>query len=283
MHIHHDLHTHSTASDGVLSPTALVARAAQRGITHLALTDHDTISGLAQASAAGDENGVVVIPGVELSTDWSGHSLHVVGLGIDASSPRLGEGLDQLQAIRRDRAERMDKSLRARRIEGVLEEARMLAGSGMVTRTHFARVLVQRGHGNSMDKVFRHFLRRGKPGYAHADWPAMEEAVAWIRDAGGVAVLAHPFAYGLTRSWLRRICEAFRAAGGYGIEVTTGTASSNIVGSAAALARRYGLAASQGSDFHDPALPWVELGRFHPLPDDLQPVWGLLNSTAETG
>jgi predicted metal-dependent phosphoesterase TrpH len=277
MRSHYDLHSHSTASDGVLPPGEVVARAAGQGVSHLAITDHDTVAGLEEASVAAQRHGLVLVPGVELSTDWSGRGLHVVGLGIDTAAPELLSGLSTLQAIRRERAQRMDRSLRARRIEGILEDAQALAGEAMVTRTHFARAMVQRGYGASVDKVFRHYLRRGKPGYARVEWPAMEEVVGWIRTAGGVAVLAHPFAYGLTRAWLRRICAAFAAAGGQAVEVCTGTASGNTVAAAAALARRFDLAASQGSDFHDPSLPWVELGRFQPLPDDLTPVWRLLS------
>lgn len=280
---HYDLHSHSTASDGTLAPAALVSRAASRGITHLALTDHDTVSGLAEASDEALRHGVSLIPGVELSTQWSGRSLHVVGLGLDADNAQLKAGLERLEAVRAERAQRMDKSLRGRRIEGVLAEAQALAGDAMVTRTHFARVLVRRGYGDSIERVFRHFLRQGKPGYARADWPSLEEIVSWIRGAGGVAVLAHPFSYGLTRAWLRRICAAFAEMGGEAVEVSTGTASENTVRAAAALAKRFGLAASQGSDFHDPDSPWVELGRFRALPDELTPVWQLLPAAPARG
>lgn len=272
----YDLHSHSTASDGTLSPAALVTRAAEHGVSHLALTDHDTVAGLASARAAAAQAGIALIPGVEVSASWQGRQLHIVGLGVDAAHPDLVEGLQRVQALREQRAQRMDESLRQRRIEGVLAEARALAGDGQVTRTHFARVLMARGYGSSMDRVFRHFLRRGKPGYARPEWPAMEEAVAWISAAGGIAVLAHPFGYGLTRAWLRRICAAFVDAGGGAVEVSTGTATANTVASAAALARRFNLAASQGSDFHDPAMPWIELGRMLPLPADVEPVWHLL-------
>lgn len=272
----YDLHSHSTASDGTLSPAALVARAAEHGVSHLALTDHDTVAGLAPARAAAVQAGVALIPGVEISASWEGRSLHIVGLGVDATQPDLVAGLKSVQALREARALRMDESLRRRRIEGVLVEARALAGDGQVTRTHFARVLMERGYGASMDRVFRHFLRRGKPGYVRPEWPAMAEAIEWINAAGGLAVLAHPFGYGLTRAWLRRICAAFVDAGGRAVEVSTGTATANTVASAAALARRFNLAASQGSDFHDPAVPWIELGRMQPLPVDLEPVWQLL-------
>jgi len=272
----YDLHSHSTASDGRLAPAALVRRAAAHGVTALALTDHDTVTGLPEASAEAERIGMRLISGAELSAAWEGRSLHVVGLGIDPEHPRLRDGLERLQALRRERAERMDRRLGQKRIHGVLEEARALAGDAMVTRTHFARVLMRRGYGSSLDHVFRHFLRRGKPGYVKTEWPVLAEAVDWIRAAGGVAVLAHPLAYGLTRTWLRRICTAFAEMGGRGVEVVTGTSGANAVESAAALARRSGLAASVGSDFHDPEMPWVELGRLRPLPPDLVPVWQLL-------
>lgn len=276
----YDLHSHSTASDGVLAPAALVARAAERGVSHLALTDHDTVAGLDEARAAADRASMTLVPGVEISTSWHGRHLHIVGLGVSPGHSALATGLARVQALREDRARRMDDGLRRRGIDGVLEQAQGLAGGGQVTRTHFARVLLGRGYGGSMDRVFRHFLRRGKPGYARTEWPAMEEAVEWIVAAGGVAVLAHPFGYGLTRAWLRRICEAFVAGGGRAIEVSTGTATHDVVASAAALARRFGLAASQGSDFHDPGMPWIELGRMPPLPEDLEPVWRLLSPPA---
>ncbi|MBA1146550.1 PHP domain-containing protein [Ectothiorhodospiraceae bacterium WFHF3C12] len=276
----YDLHSHSTASDGALAPAQLVQRALAHGVTHLALTDHDTVAGIAEARGAASHQGLVLIPGVEISASWSGRHLHIVGLGVEPDQPALNQALEHIQGLRADRARRMDEGLRRRGIEGVLESARGLAGDAPVTRTHFARVLLQRGYGGSMDRVFRHFLRRGKPGYARVEWPAMADAVDWIRGAGGIAVLAHPFGYGLTRAWLRRICEAFVDAGGQGIEVATGTSSANMVSAGAALARRFGLAASWGSDFHDPALPWIELGRMPPIPEDLQPVWTLLPETA---
>lgn len=276
-----DLHSHSTASDGVLTPEALVARAAQRGVTHLALTDHDTVDGLARARVAAAHHGLALVDGVELSTRWQGRDLHIVGLGIEPGHPALAAGLAHLQRLREARAVRMDESLRRRRIVGVLAQARALAGAGQVTRSHFARVLQQRGYGRSLDQVFRHFLRRGKPGYARVEWPDMADAVGWITSAGGVAVLAHPFSYGLTRSWLRRIGSAFVEAGGGAVEVCTATTPANTVSAAAALARRYDMAASRGSDFHDPSLPWIDLGRMPALPQDLRPVWALLPTRAD--
>lgn len=269
----HDLHTHSTASDGVYTPAALVARAAAAGIEVLALTDHDTTAGLAEAAAAARETGIRLIPGVEISTTWQQKTLHVVGLNIDAEHVPLQAGLRQLDAIRAERAREMARRLEKAGIPGILEAAEALAGNGMLTRTHFAHCLARLGLAVDVRDVFNRYLTAGKPGYVSTRWADMDTAIAWIRAAGGVAVLAHPQRYQLTGSWLRRLLGEFREMGGAGLEVLSGTAPPGDVQSSTALALRFDLLASCGSDFHGPDEGWPKLGRLPGLPAGLKPVW----------
>lgn len=271
----YDLHTHSTASDGAYAPAELVRHAHAAGVTHLALTDHDCTDGLLEAQAEAARCGLKLIPAVEISTTWQGKSVHIVGLNISPDCPALQQGLARLQAQRMTRAEEMGRRLAKDGIEGGFEAARSLAGFGMITRTHFAQYLASLGLAGSVRQVFERYLVQGKPGYVHTEWAGMEEAVGWIRNAGGVAVLAHPQRYPLTGSWLRRLLTEFKAAGGEGLEVVAGASSLGDIQSSAAAARRHGLLASVGSDFHSPDNAWLKLGRLQPLPTDLTPVWSL--------
>ncbi len=273
----YDLHTHSTASDGSYSPAELVRQAHAAGISHLALSDHDCTNGLAEAQAEAAVCGLTLIPAVEISTSWHGKSVHIVGLNIDPVSLPLKEGLARLQAMRVTRAEEMGLRLAKEGIAGAFEAARNLAGAGMVTRTHFAQFLTSIGLAGSVRDVFDHYLVHGKPGYVHTEWVTLEEAVDWIKHAGGVAVVAHPQRYKLTGSWLNRLMMEFKAVGGEGVEVVTGNASLGDIQSSASAARRHGLAASIGSDFHSPNSPWLKLGHLPDLPIDLTPVWSLWN------
>lgn len=271
----YDLHLHSTASDGTLTPGELVAQAVAAGIDRLALTDHDTTSGLAEARAAAVRHGVRLIPGIEISTSWQGKTLHMVGLNLDPDSGSLRHGLAGLRTLREERAREIGRRLAKYGIPGSFEAARRTAGEGMVTRTHFAQCLFEAGLAASLRDAFDRYLAQGKPGYVATRWADLAEAVGWVRAAGGVAVIAHPQRYKLTGSWLRRLLGEFREMGGAGLEVVSGTAPPGEVQSSAEYARRFGLLASSGSDFHGPAQGWPKLGRLPPLPAGLVPVWSV--------
>lgn len=274
----YDLHTHSTASDGSLAPADLVAAAAAAGIDVLALTDHDCTDGFAAAVVAGDRYGVRVIAGVEISTSWQGRQIHVVGLDIDPHCSELRLGLSRLKSRRLERAAAMGERLSRQGIAGIGEAAQQRAGSGMVTRTHFAQVLFERGLAASPRDAFDRYLAQGKPGYVKTEWASLEEAVCWIGAAGGIAVIAHPLRYPLTGAWLRRLLAEFRELGGRAIEVASGTAPPGDVQAACAHALRHGLLASCGSDFHGPEQVWPKLGRLPPLPASVVPVWSTWSS-----
>lgn len=275
----YDLHCHSTASDGALSPTELVQRAHQCGVTSLALTDHDTVSGLNEARTAATAAGIKLIPGIELSTSWQNKCFHIVGLNIDPEYPPLREATRNLQIMRIERAEKIADKLEKKRIPGALEAVKKAAGEGMITRTHFADFLLSQFHVSTQQEAFDRYLGAGKAAYVATTWSDMEQAINWIIQSGGVAVLAHPLRYKLTASWMKRLLAAFKDAGGQGIEVVTGRYNSDEINLAAGYAKRFELAGSVGSDFHSPANQWVELGRLAPLPEDIKPVWELFNNT----
>lgn len=271
---HHDLHCHSSYSDGLLPPGELVARAAGRGVRVLALTDHDEVGGLAEASAAARELGIEFIAGVEVSVSWGGQTLHVVGLRIDSESPSLRAGLDRIRTGRSARARRMSEGLAQAGIAGALEGAQAYAANPrLVSRTHFARFLVERGHARDMQAVFKRYLTAGNPGYVPHEWASLEEAIAWIREAGGLAVLAHPGRYRMENWQREEMLERFRALGGVAVEVVTGSHTPEQYASWAKAAQRHGLLASCGSDFHGPGESYRDLGELPPLPSLCTPVW----------
>ncbi|MGA7984308.1 MAG: 3',5'-nucleoside bisphosphate phosphatase [Burkholderiales bacterium] len=268
-----DLHSHSTASDGALAPGDVVRRAAAQGVEMLALTDHDQLDGLQEARQAARETGTVLIDGVEISVTWRGVTLHVVGLGVDLGNPALNAGLERVRSGRVERAQEMGRSLERSGISGSFEGALALAANAaMVSRTHFARYLVQCGHVAGTREAFRHYLVPGKPGYVRHNWAQLADALRWIGDAGGHAVLAHPGRYALSASAMESLLAEFRAAGGRAIEVVTGSHSPDQYALFGALAIRHGLAASRGSDFHGPD-EGVELGSLPALDPRLRPVW----------
>lgn len=278
MHKSPDLHTHSTASDGTLSPEALIDHAAAAGVEVLALTDHDSTDGLAEAQTAASRRGLRLVPGVEISVTWGGRTVHVVGLRIDPGDPELCRGLARLLEYRAWRAEEIGRRLSKAGIEGAYSGAKALARGRLVGRTHFARFLVQRGIAPDERVVFKHFLVSGKPGHVPGDWADLESAAGWIRAAGGQAVLAHPARYRLTRTRLLALLGAFREVGGVGLEVVSGGHSRDDCFTFAGHARELGLLASAGSDFHGPQVsisthPWVSLGRLPALPDGCTPIW----------
>ena len=268
-----DLHSHSTCSDGRLSPAELVAAAHAAGVTTLALTDHDSTAGLAAARVAGEGVAMRLINGVEISVSWADRTLHVVGLGIDPNAEPLRLGLARLQAERRRRAERISARLARAGAGDTLREAKQLAGDGQIGRNHFARVLVARGLCRTTAQAFKRYLRPGKPGHAAADWAALDEAIDWIRSASGIAVLAHPLGYGLTGAWRRKTVAAFAAVGGQAIEICTGTTRACQIQTVAADATAHHLLGSVGSDFHGLHQHWLGLGRLSALPAGIIPVW----------
>jgi len=260
-------------SDGVLAPETLVERVAEAGIDVMALTDHDSIDGVEAAVSAGSKLGVYVIPGAEISVSWQGGLLHILALDVDINDQTLRQGLALQRERREARAVAMGERLAAAGIKGCLEGARSYADGPSIGRPHFAAHLVEGGFAKDKAAAFRKFLRPGKPGYVSCDWASLETVISWIKSAGGRSVIAHPARYRLTASKMARLCEVFKALGGDGIEVVSGTHSAHENNMASGVARRFGLMASKGSDFHDPLQTWLGFGRLPVLPEDLTPVW----------
>lgn len=270
-----DLHTHSIRSDGALTPTELVQQAARAGVQVLALTDHDSVLGVPEAAAAARELGLQLIPGLELSTSWKGMSVHIIGLGVDLASPGLSEGLARQASARGNRARQIAERLEELRVPGAYEGALRLAGGepDRISRTHFAQWLLAEGRVNNLQGAFDRYLGNRKPADVPMPWLDLPEAVNLIRSAGGVAVLAHPGRYPLTRTKLRTLIGFFTEAGGEAMEVATATEKPDMIRYLGQLATQGGLEASQGSDFHGPHMPWIHLGRFPELPAGCRPVW----------
>lgn len=272
-----DLHCHSTVSDGWLLPGDVVRRAARNGVEVLALTDHDEVSGLDEAQAAAEAESLHLVNGVEISVSFLGETVHIVGLGIDHHDPALLAGLAQVRGGRDERARRMSEALAEVGIRGALEGARRFARNPeLVSRAHFARHLVSTGLMPDVNTVFRHYLTKGKPGFVEHVWASLDEAVGWIRGAGGIAVVAHPARYRFSNAELEQLFDRFVACGGEGVEVVSGAHSDDDVARFATLARRRGLLASRASDFHGEHESPVDLGRCASLPPDLAPVWASL-------
>ncbi len=276
-----DLHCHSTASDGLLKPDELAERARNRGIDLLALTDHDGVSALAAMRVAAESRGIGFVDGVEISACWGGSGIHVLGLGIDPQNAGLVAGLQGIRDSRASRARAMGESLAKAGIEGALEGAMAYAGNpSLLSRTHFARFLVQAGHANDVKNVFQRYLVEGKPGYVEHQWARLEDAVNWIRDSGGQAVVAHPGRYALTETEMREFLGTFKDLGGAGIEVISGAHTPDQNGDFAVCARQFGFLGSRGSDFHGPGESKVDLGKVMALPAGIEPVWNVLMEKA---
>ncbi len=276
----YDLHCHSTVSDGLLSPSELVTRAAERGVKFLALTDHDDVDGLEEAAQAAAQHGITFINGVEISVSWRSHTLHIVGLRIDPKNPALVAGLHGIRSGRRRRAELMAESLARSGIGGVLAGAyRYAANPDIIGRTHFARYMVEAGHCKDVASVFKRYLVKGKPGYVPHQWAELQDAINWIRGAGGIAVLAHPGRYtagrkAMGKSTLQELLQEFTDMGGQGIEVVTGSHTPPQYAEFARYATQYGLLCSCGSDYHGPGESYRDLGRLPDLPLECKPIWG---------
>jgi len=268
-----DLHTHSNCSDGALTPAELVARAAAAGVEVLALTDHDTVAGLTEADHSAGVHGLRLVPGVEISASWRAQAIHVLGLWIDPASAELRSVLEMQAERRRARMRKICARLEKLGLPGPLLLAAVEAHPGLPTRAHLANAMVAGGHVSRADEAFRRYLGAGKPANVAAEWPALDVVVGWIRAAGGVAALAHPARYALSAGARRQMVADFAAAGGAALEVVTGANGAQHVEGVAALAVKYGLMGSVGSDFHDPQLTWNPLGRSLKLPDCVTPVW----------
>ncbi|WP_353214686.1 PHP domain-containing protein [Salinisphaera hydrothermalis] len=266
-----DLHTHSTASDGHLSPAALVARAKSRGVQRLALTDHDTIAGIPEARRAAATHDIDLIPGAEISVTWQRRTLHVVGLGLDIDHPVLMDGLARHQDERETRAADIGERLARIGLHDGLARARAHTDGGQITRSHYADLLVADGLARNRQDAFKRYLRPGRPGYRRTVWAELPEVIAWIHAASGTAVLAHPFGYGCSGAWRRRMVAAFAEAGGDALEICTGVSSLEQESQSARDAREHALAGSVGSDFHSPEQIWLDIGRVRPLPSSVIP------------
>lgn len=268
-----DLHCHSTASDGSLSPKALVERAIAQQVDMLALTDHDGTEGIEQAQLAASGSALTLVPGVEISTTWQNQTIHIVGLNIDPNNEQLRLGLAEIRQKRSERAVKIAEKLEKAGIDGAYQGACQFASPVMIGRVHFARFLVESGHADNINQVFKRFLVNNKPGYVSTDWVTIEQAVNWINDAGGQAVIAHPGRYKMTATKLKRLITEFKQAGGVGIEVISGRQHPEEVKTLAKLANQFELLASRGSDFHSPDNVWVELGKLAELPQSVTPIW----------
>ncbi|EGO8685526.1 5'-3' exoribonuclease [Escherichia coli] len=279
----YDLHSHTTASDGCLTPEALVHRAVEMRVGTLAITDHDTTAAIAPAREEISRSGLALnlIPGVEISTVWENHEIHIVGLNIDITHPLMCEFLAQQTERRNQRAKLIAERLEKAQIPGALEGAQRLAQGGAVTRGHFARFLVECGKASSMADVFKKYLTRGKTGYVPPQWCTIEQAIDVIHHSGGKAVLAHPGRYNLSAKWLKRLVAHFAEHHGDAMEVAQCQQSPNERTQLATLARQHHLWASQGSDFHQPC-PWIELGRKLWLPAGVEGVWQLWEQPQNT-
>jgi hypothetical protein len=277
-----DLHSHSRYSDGSLSPTELVALAAKAGVKALALTDHDSVSGVPEAQEAAREHGITLIPGVEISAIWGEQNVHIIGLQVDIHHPVLVAGLALQASARARRALAIGERLEALGLSGAYQGALALAREPeSISRTHYGQWLLASGHVTHVQQGFDRYLGPRKPASVPMPWASLEDTVSWIVQAGGVPVLAHPGRYPLSRTKMRDLMTAFQAAGGVAIEVATATEKPDMVQYLGQLAQQRGLAASQGSDYHGTPAPWIALGRFPKLPKGCAPVWQLWGWAAD--
>jgi hypothetical protein len=272
--MHYDLHCHSTRSDGLLIPADVVRRAAGRGVDVLALTDHDELAGLGEAREAAREAGITLIDGSELSVSWHDDTVHIVALGIDPDNAELVSGLESIRSGRDARARRIAAALAEAGIPGAFEGAlTYVTSERLISRTHFARHLIDSGHARDMKDAFRHFLTPGKPGYVSHVWASLSQVVGWIHQAGGQAVIAHPGRYKVSSAQLRTLIGEFRDLGGDAIEVVSPSHTPAQYAEFAAIARAFALKASCGSDFHGPGESRMDFGDLPPMPAGVDPVW----------
>ena len=273
-----DLHCHSVVSDGTLTPEVLAARAKANGVDLWALTDHDEVGGQQRAATAAQAQGMAYLTGVEISVTFAHTTVHIVGLGFDANNAQLMQGLERTRGGRGERAREMAEQLAKVGIAGAYEGALHFVGNPeLISRTHFARFLVEAGVCKDTNEVFRKYLIEGKPGFVPHRWASLGDAVRWITQAGGAAVIAHPARYRLSANEEFALFSEFKQHGGQGVEVVTGSHSAAEAVVYAAMAQEFGLAASRGSDFHSPDESHTDMGTLPPLPAHVQPVWDLLS------
>lgn len=277
--INADLHCHSTVSDGLLAPAEVVRRAKLNGVELLALTDHDELGGISEARATAAELNLNFVNGVEISISWGDdQTVHILGLGVKTDDPTLLDGLIQVRSGRDSRAGRMAAELDKVGIHGAYEGAlRYVGNPALISRSHFARFIVEQGHVKDVKSVFDHWLAKGKPGYVEHSWATLQDALTWITGASGVAVIAHPARYRLSNAERRNLFASFRDLGGRGIEVLSGSHNDDEVREFARVAREFGFLASRGSDFHGPGESRIDLGKMPDLPEGLTPVWSVLH------
>ncbi len=268
-----DLHCHSTISDGLLSPPELVAYAANRGVKVLALTDHDDMSGLQAARKAALKHDIKFINGVEISVTWKRRTLHIVGLKVDENNLALKTALNAVRTGRDERAQEMGLDLAKAGIHGAYEGAKALAQESIITRTHFARFLVENGHAKDTKSVFKKYLVKGKPGFKEHEWMNLETAVGLIKASGGIPVIAHPGRYDLGTINMLLLMHEFRSLGGAAIEVVTGSHTPPQYQQFAKMAHRFSLKSSLGSDYHGSGISYMEMGCIPDLPVGCVPVW----------
>ena len=269
-----DLHSHSTVSDGLLTPAEVALRAHKNGVTMWALTDHDEVGGLAEAEQTAQGLGMQFVPGVEISVTWLNQTVHIVGLNINYNHLELIDALRYVRSGRVQRSEKMAQALAKLGIEGALEGAESFATNPeLVSRTHFARYLITQGYCSTMQEVFDKYLGDGKPAFVPMQWARLENAIRWIHEAGGVAVIAHPGRYNFSPLQFDLLFETFKDLGGEGIEVLTGSHTPDQYLQYAQIAKRYDFDASCGSDFHGFTEGRIDLGGLPPLPSGLRPVW----------
>jgi predicted metal-dependent phosphoesterase TrpH len=269
-----DLHCHSYISDGVLSPAAVAARAKANGVDVWALTDHDEVTGIHEARAAAKQLGLQYVPGVEISITWAGETVHIVGLQIDETNPALVQGLLNTRSGRERRAHEIAAQLATVGIPQAFEGALKYVGNpDLISRTHFARYIIELGIYEDIGDVFRNYLTEGKPGFVPHRWATLKDAVTWIQGAGGIAVVAHPGRYKFNDIAFDAFFEEFKQLGGNAIEVVTGSHTVDQYAYFAKVAKNYGFLASRGSDFHGPLESRIDLGGLPSLPDSVVPVW----------
>lgn len=276
-----DLHCHTTASDGSLTPFEIIDLAVKHEIKVLAITDHDTTAGYELVKDYAFENDVQLIPGVEISCHWLGNTIHVVALDFAVDNTILQQGLEKIRQARVIRAQLMLQRFNAKpheKLNNLDDDLWQLVGDGVVGRGHFAQLLQQRGIVKTGAQAFSRYLKKGKIGFVPSDWPEIADIVSWINQAGGVAVIAHPNVYRFTSNKLNRLIEDFKAAGGQGIEVVNQPRHCSDINAMADRAERHGLCASLGSDFHSPEHTWRGLGWLAPMPKKVTPVWELFNT-----
>jgi predicted metal-dependent phosphoesterase TrpH len=277
-----DLHCHSDVSDGTLNPEALAHRARANGVELWALTDHDEVGGQRRAAMAAAQAGLPYLSGTEISVTFAGKTVHIVGLGFEFDSPILIEGLARTRAGRDARAREMAHELAKVGIQGAYEGALKHAGNpSLISRTHFARFLVDSKVCQDTSEVFKRFLKEGKPGFVPHRWASLKDAVQWIVQSAGVAVIAHPGRYGFSPNEEFALFSEFKAHGGQAVEVVTGSHTPQEYVTYAEMAQEFGLAASRGSDFHSPQESRIDLGQLPWLPGRLTPVWDLLTERVQ--